>query len=88
MNLWCGHWFSCRPYITERTFRVARKNWPKSCPLEYRPFYCRRSVDDIFVLFNSSEHLKPFQSLLNSGHANISFPTKNEKDSKSFYSNS
>ena len=34
------------------------QDWLDSCPLEYRPLYYRRYVDDIFVLFKSSDHLK------------------------------
>ena len=49
------------------------KNWLEHCPVEYRPLYYRRYVDDIFVLFNSAEHLKRFHSYLNSRHLNISF---------------
>ena len=35
-------------------------NWPERCLLKYRPFYYQRYVDDIFVLFNSTEHLKRY----------------------------
>ena len=38
--------------------------------------------NNIFVLFNSLEHLKPFQSYLNSCHVNISFTIVNEKDNR------
>ena len=38
------------------------KNWLEHCPVEYRPLYYRRYVDDIFVLFNLAEHLKRFYS--------------------------
>ena len=44
--------------------------------------YYRRYVDDVFVLFNSPEHLKRFHSYLNSYHLNISFTTENEKDNR------
>ena len=37
------------------------QNWLDSCPLEYRPLYYRLYVDDIFVLFKSSNHLKHFK---------------------------
>ena len=56
-----------------------KKNWLERCPLEYRPLYYRRNADDIFVLFNSPEHLKRFHSYLNSCHLNISFTIENEK---------
>ena len=42
------------------------------CPLD----------DDIFVLFNSAEHLKRLHSFLNSCHLNISFIIENEKDNR------
>ena len=58
------------------------KNWLEHCPVEYRPLYYRRYVDDIFVLFNSAEHLKRFHSYLNSRHLNISFTIENEKDNR------
>ena len=41
--------------------------------------------DNIFVLFNSPEHLKRFQSYLNSRHVNISFTIENEKDNRMFF---
>ena len=56
-----------------------KKNWLEHCSLEYRPLYCRRYVDDIFVLFNSPELLKRFHSYLNSCHLNTSFTIENEK---------
>ena len=38
------------------------QNWLDSCPLEYRPLYYQRYVDDMFVLFKLLDHLKRFQS--------------------------
>ena len=52
------------------------------CPLEYRPLYYRRYVDDIFVLSNSAEHLNRFPSYLNSRYLIISFTKDNEKDNR------
>ena len=49
-----------------------------SCPLKYRPSY----VDDIFVLFKSSDHLKRFRSYLNSCHVNMSFTIETEQNNK------
>ena len=51
-------------------------------PLEYRPLYYWRFVDDTFVLLNSPEHLKRFPSYLNSCHLNISFTIEDEKDNR------
>ena len=53
-----------------------------SCPLQYRRLYFRRDVDNIFVHFKSSDHLKRFQSYLNYCHANISFTIETEQNNK------
>ena len=59
-----------------------KKNWLEHCPLKYRPLQYRRYVDDIFILYNSAEHLKCFHSYLNSHHLEISFTIENEKDNR------
>ena len=46
------------------------ENWLEHCPVEYRPLYYRRYVDDIFVLFTSAKHFKRFYSYLNSCQLN------------------
>ena len=74
--------FPLRPTLANSFLVYHKKNWLEHCPLEYRPLYYRKYVDDIFVLFNSPEHLKRFHSYLNSCHLNISFTTKNEKDNR------
>ena len=45
--------FPIVPTLANAFLVYHEKNWPESSPLEYRPFYCRSYVDDIFVLFNS-----------------------------------
>ena len=60
------------------------ENWLEHCPLEYRSLYYRRYIDNIFVFFNSGEHLKQFQIYLNFCHLIISFTIENEKDKMSF----
>ena len=59
-----------------------KKNWLEHCPLEYTPLQYRRYVDDIFVLYNSAQHLRCFHSYLNSHHPEISFTIENEKDNR------
>ena len=58
------------------------QDWLHSSSLEYRPLYYRRYVDDIFVLFKSSDHLKRFQSYLNSCHVSMSFTIETEQENK------
>ena len=45
------------PTLTNAFLDYHEENWLERCPFEYRPFYYRRYVDDIFALFNSPEHL-------------------------------
>ena len=68
------------PTLANEFLIYDEKNCLDNCPLEYRPLYYRRYVDDIFVLFNSAEHLKRFDSYLNSRHFNIYFSIEKEKD--------
>ena len=58
------------------------KNWLNSCPQGFKPFFYRRYVDDIFVLFKSNDHLKYFQEFLNSCHINMSFSMETERQNK------
>ena len=53
------------PSLTNEFLAHHERNFFQRCPLEYRSLYFRRVEDDIFVLFKSSDHLKPFQSYLN-----------------------
>ena len=70
------------PMLANAFLVYHEKNQLEHCPVEYRPLYYRRYVDDIIVLCNSPEHLKFFHSYLNSFHLNISFTIENEKDNK------
>ena len=67
------------PTLANAFLVFQEKNCIERCPLEYTSFNYRKYVDDIFVLFNSLEHLKLFQSYLNSRHVNISLTIKNKK---------
>ena len=59
------------------------KIWLNECPSQFKPVVYRRSVDNIFVLFKSKEHLKPFVNYINSKHRNIKFTFETE-DSNNF----
>ena len=73
------------PTLANAFLVYQEKNWLERCPPGYRPFYCRMYVGDIFVLFNSPEHLKGFQNYLNSHHVNIFFTIGNEKDNRTSF---
>ena len=53
-------------------------------PLQFRPKYYRRCVDDIFLMFESRDHVKKFLKYMNSRHPNIQF-TCEEKSNNTIY---
>ena len=56
--------------------------WLEQCPKEFKPAFYRRYVDDIFVLFESAEHLSKFRDYFNTRHPNMSFSFEQEKNGK------
>ena len=53
------------------------ENWLNKCPINFKPsFY--RYVDDIFVLFESSEPADSFCEYMSSKHQNINFTVEKE----------
>ena len=56
--------------------------WLEQCPEEFKPVFYRRYVDDIFVLFESAEHLSKFRDYFNTRHPNMSFSFEQEKNGK------
>ena len=55
-------------------------NWLNECPLEFKPKFYRRYVDDTFLIFENSQHIPKFLNYLNSKHANIEFTCDMESD--------
>ena len=49
------------------------QKWLDDCPLEFKPVYYKRYVDDIFLLFKELEHAPLFANYMNGKHKNISF---------------
>ena len=58
------------------------KIWLEWCPQEIKPLFCRRYVDDIFVLFESQDKLIKFWDYFNGFHPNMSFSNEVERDGK------
>ena len=56
--------------------------WLEQCPKEFKPVFYRGYVDDIFVLFESAEHLSQFHDYFNTCHSNMPFSFKQEKNGK------
>ena len=53
-------------------------NWLDNCPLDYRPVYYRRYVDDCFVIFRHPSHAQKFLDYLNVQHPKIKFTKETE----------
>ena len=58
------------------------KIWLDNCPLEYKPLYYRRYVDDTFLIFKEPSHVNSFLSYLNNQHPNIKFTCEIESNSE------
>ena len=56
--------------------------WLNECPLDFKPKFYRRYVDDIFILVENIDHIHKFQDYLNSKHPNINFTTEIETNNK------
>ena len=49
------------------------KNWLSSCPVDFRPKFYKRYIDDIFMLFSDPDQVSKFLDYMNSRHPNIKF---------------
>ena len=58
------------------------KVWLSECPLDFKPMYYRRYVDDTFLIFSDSSHIQMFLDYLNGKHSNIKFTCDLENDFK------
>lgn len=58
------------------------ENWLNNCPPIFKPLLYRRYVDDIFLVFKSSQQVPLFLDYLNSKHPNIEFTSEIEQDGK------
>ena len=45
--------------------------WLQNCPLQFRPRFYRRYVDDIFLMFENNDYVKKFLRYMNSPHPKI-----------------
>ena len=61
------------------------ENWLNKCSIEFKPSFYRRYVDDIFVLFESSESAVSLREYMSSKHQNMNFTVEHKNDgSRSF----
>ena len=70
------------PTMTNVFLSFYEIKWLERCPNEFKPVFYRRCFDDIFVLFESAEHLSKFHAYLNTCHPNMSFSFEQEINDK------
>ena len=58
------------------------QKWLMNCPLQFKPKFYRRYVDDIFLMFDKKDHVKKFLVYMNSRHRNIKFTFEEEEDNR------
>ena len=56
--------------------------WLEKCPVQFKPLFYRRYVDDTFFLFSCEDHVKKFLNYMNSRHVNIHFTFETESNNK------
>ena len=64
------------------TLMYYEHKWLEKWPLQFRPKYYRRYVDDIFLMFESRDLVKKFVKYMNSRHPNIQFTCEEESNNK------
>ena len=54
--------------------------WLQNCPLQFKPKFYRRYVEDIFLMFDKKDHIKKFLKYMSTRHRNIKFTFEEEQD--------
>ena len=70
------------PILADIFMNFNEKIWLTDCPIDFKPLYYKRYVDDTFLIFKDPSHIHPFLDYLNSKHPNIEFTCDQEKDSQ------
>ena len=56
------------------------EKWLDDCPIEFKPIYYRRYVDDTFLIFKCEDDNRRFFQYINSRHRNIKFTYEKERN--------
>ena len=75
-----SEWGYRRARLLRTSFCFHEKKWLDDCPVEFRPKYFRRYVDDCFLVFNDQSHIDSFLHYLNGRHPKIKFTKEVEKN--------
>lgn len=56
------------------------EKWLDQCPIQFKPKFYNRYVDDIFILFDNPNQVNKFDKYINSRHENMRFTKEIEED--------
>ena len=56
--------------------------WLDDCPIDFKPVFYKRYVDDTFVIFKKREHAQKFFDYMNTKHHKIKFTMEAENNNK------
>ena len=70
------------PILADIFLSHYEKIWLNECPNSFRPVYYKRYVDDTFLLFRETTHVKKFYDYINSKHPQIKFSYEIETNSQ------
>ena len=68
------------PTLANLFLAYHEEKWLNDCPVQFRPKYYRRYVDDVFLMFQDRSQVKKFLRYMNSRHANIKFTVEEEEN--------
>ena len=58
------------------------KTWIDECPIDFKPHFYQRYMDDTFMVFENEDQANKFLSYLNSKHPKIKFTLETENEKK------
>ena len=73
---------SLSPVLANIFMAYHEEKWLEQCPIQFKPIFYRRYVDDTFLLFKNINHIPLFEQYMNSKHPNITFTSEIESDNR------
>jgi hypothetical protein len=68
------------PTLANLFLAYHEEKWLNDCPVQFKPKFFRRYVDDVFLLFDNRDQVKKFLKYMNSRHRNIRFTYEEEQN--------
>ena len=68
------------PTLANLFLAYHEEKWLNDCPVQFKPLYYRRYVDDIFLMFQNKSQVLKFLRYMNSRHQNIRFTVEEEEN--------